>query len=70
MVEISVAVRELSGDELHLRIARLLKSIVNCIEQLEKKKKTKTTQKNPSVLPKTLQGHLVHLPTPESINTM
>lgn len=69
MVEISVAVCELSGDELHLRIARLLKSIVNCIEQLEKKK-PKTTQKNPSVLPKTLQGHLVHLPTPESINTM
>lgn len=39
MVEISVTVCELSGDELHLRIARLLKSIVNCIEQLGKKTK-------------------------------
>lgn len=46
MVEISVAVCELSGDELHLRITRLLKSIVNCIEQLEKK-----NQKQPKKTP-------------------
>lgn len=45
MVEISVAVCELSGDELHLRIARLLKSIVNCIEQLEKKKNKNNPKK-------------------------
>lgn len=51
MVEISLAVCELFGDELHLRITQLLKYISNC-------KKT------------VLVMALVHLPTPESINTI
>lgn len=42
---------------------------MNCIEQLKNKQK-QNNQKNHPALAKTLQGLLIHLPTPESIDTM